>query len=129
MSQFDLIDVPSSNESIRVGSESGGTLVCKKASKVLSIKFTFSEFLSAVQEYSVLLVSFHLQRHMGNFLIQVYGPCVCKFSLLSCFEAFVNYSTFLQQCWLFYHGFRSGLTEKQQLTGKTHCQAFNYELF
>jgi hypothetical protein len=21
-------------------------------------------------------VSFHLQRHMGNFLIQVYGPCV-----------------------------------------------------
>lgn len=27
-------------------------------------------------EYSMLLVSFHLQRHMGNFLIQVYGPCV-----------------------------------------------------
>lgn len=24
----------------------------------------------------MLLVSFHLQRHMGNFLIQVYGPCV-----------------------------------------------------
>lgn len=23
----------------------------------------------------MLLVSFHLQRHMGNFLIQVYGPC------------------------------------------------------
>lgn len=30
----------------------------------------------AIQEYSVLLVSFHLQRHMGNFLIQVYGPCI-----------------------------------------------------
>nr|XP_050860893.1 gamma-aminobutyric acid receptor alpha-like isoform X9 [Vespula vulgaris] len=27
-------------------------------------------------EYSMLLVSFHLQRHMGNFLIQVYGPCI-----------------------------------------------------
>ncbi|XP_025153130.1 gamma-aminobutyric acid receptor alpha-like isoform X2 [Harpegnathos saltator] len=27
-------------------------------------------------EYSMLLVYFHLQRHMGNFLIQVYGPCV-----------------------------------------------------
>lgn len=26
--------------------------------------------------YSQLLVSFHLKRHMGNFLIQVYGPCV-----------------------------------------------------
>ncbi|XP_012224673.1 gamma-aminobutyric acid receptor alpha-like isoform X1 [Linepithema humile] len=25
---------------------------------------------------SMLLVYFHLQRHMGNFLIQVYGPCV-----------------------------------------------------
>lgn len=24
----------------------------------------------------MLLVSFHLKRHMGNFLIQVYGPCV-----------------------------------------------------
>ncbi|XP_031783046.1 GABA-gated ion channel GRD isoform X2 [Nasonia vitripennis] len=28
------------------------------------------------QKYSMLLVSFHLKRHMGNFLIQVYGPCV-----------------------------------------------------
>ncbi|XP_076295025.1 GABA-gated ion channel isoform X1 [Lasioglossum baleicum] len=27
-------------------------------------------------DYSMLLVYFHLQRHMGNFLIQVYGPCV-----------------------------------------------------
>lgn len=26
-------------------------------------------------QYSCLLVDFHLQRHMGNFLIQVYGPC------------------------------------------------------
>ncbi|XP_050702586.1 gamma-aminobutyric acid receptor alpha-like [Eriocheir sinensis] len=27
-------------------------------------------------EFSTLLASFHLQRHMGNFLITVYGPCV-----------------------------------------------------
>lgn len=27
-------------------------------------------------DYSMLLVYFHLQRHMGNFLIQVYGPCI-----------------------------------------------------
>ncbi|XP_045126054.1 gamma-aminobutyric acid receptor subunit alpha-5-like [Portunus trituberculatus] len=27
-------------------------------------------------EFSTLLASFHLQRHMGNFLIQVYGPCM-----------------------------------------------------
>ncbi|XP_064079284.1 gamma-aminobutyric acid receptor alpha-like isoform X1 [Macrobrachium nipponense] len=27
-------------------------------------------------EYSTLMASFYLQRHMGNFLIQVYGPCM-----------------------------------------------------
>ncbi|XP_037787749.1 gamma-aminobutyric acid receptor alpha-like [Penaeus monodon] len=27
-------------------------------------------------EFSTLLASFYLQRHMGNFLIQVYGPCM-----------------------------------------------------
>ncbi|XP_014612543.1 PREDICTED: gamma-aminobutyric acid receptor alpha-like isoform X2 [Polistes canadensis] len=31
---------------------------------------------SLSHEYSMLLVYFHLQRHMGNFLIQVYGPCI-----------------------------------------------------
>ncbi|XP_047111610.1 gamma-aminobutyric acid receptor alpha-like [Schistocerca piceifrons] len=48
LSQFDLIATPSANQ----------TDVLKSG------------------EYSMLLVSFHLQRHMGNFLIQVYGPCV-----------------------------------------------------
>lgn len=76
MSQFDLIDVPSSNESITVGSENVGASVCKKAS-VLFMNTKDNFCLSAMQEYSVLLVSFHLQRHMGNFLIQVYGPCIC----------------------------------------------------
>ncbi|XP_075213761.1 gamma-aminobutyric acid receptor alpha-like [Lycorma delicatula] len=48
LSQFDLIDTPSANQTdiLRSG------------------------------EYSMLVVSFHLQRHMGNFMIQVYGPCV-----------------------------------------------------
>ncbi|XP_068084324.1 gamma-aminobutyric acid receptor alpha-like isoform X2 [Anabrus simplex] len=48
LSQFDLIATPSANQT--------------------------DVLLSG--EYSMLLVSFHLQRHMGNFLIQVYGPCV-----------------------------------------------------
>nr|XP_045622071.1 gamma-aminobutyric acid receptor subunit alpha-2-like [Procambarus clarkii] len=30
----------------------------------------------AAGEFSTLLASFYLQRHMGNFLIQVYGPCM-----------------------------------------------------
>ncbi|KAG8260784.1 Gamma-aminobutyric acid receptor subunit alpha-4, partial [Homalodisca vitripennis] len=48
LSQFDLIATPAANQTDML--KSG--------------------------EYSMLLVSFHLQRHMGNFLIQVYGPCV-----------------------------------------------------
>uniref|UniRef100_A0A0K8T2K8 Gamma-aminobutyric acid receptor alpha-like n=1 Tax=Lygus hesperus TaxID=30085 RepID=A0A0K8T2K8_LYGHE len=48
LSQFDLIGTPSANQTDQL--KSG--------------------------KYSMLLVSFHLQRHMGNFLIQVYGPCV-----------------------------------------------------
>ncbi|KAJ3657419.1 hypothetical protein Zmor_009222 [Zophobas morio] len=53
LSQFDLIATPAANHT--------DTIVN-------------SDTKSA--EYSMLLVSFHLQRHMGNFLIQVYGPCV-----------------------------------------------------
>jgi gamma-aminobutyric acid receptor subunit alpha len=89
MSQFDLIEMPSSNESIRVGENMGkekGELVREQEAHLpltldnLSQNIfwqTLSPSLSAgVQEFSVLLVSFHLQRHMGNFLIQVYGPCI-----------------------------------------------------
>ncbi|KAL0125461.1 hypothetical protein PUN28_004520 [Cardiocondyla obscurior] len=50
LSQFDLVASPTANHSTAPG---------------------FSQ-----AEYSMLLVYFHLQRHMGNFLIQVYGPCV-----------------------------------------------------
>ncbi|CAG7836763.1 unnamed protein product [Allacma fusca] len=46
MSQFDLISTPSGN---------------------------VTDFLKS-GEYSFLVVSFHLQRHTGNFLIEVYGP-------------------------------------------------------
>ncbi|KAL6256803.1 hypothetical protein P5V15_011742 [Pogonomyrmex californicus] len=50
LSQFDLVANPTANHS------------------------TASGFSHA--NYSMLLVYFHLQRHMGNFLIQVYGPCI-----------------------------------------------------
>jgi hypothetical protein len=46
-------------------------------SQTFRLKY-FKNIFIALQEYSVLLVSFHLQRHMGNFLIQVYGPCIRK---------------------------------------------------
>ncbi|XP_011329536.1 gamma-aminobutyric acid receptor alpha-like isoform X2 [Ooceraea biroi] len=50
LSQFDLVANPTANHSTAPG---------------------FSH-----ANYSILHVYFHLQRHMGNFLIQVYGPCV-----------------------------------------------------
>ncbi|KAK6618047.1 hypothetical protein RUM44_002489 [Polyplax serrata] len=56
LSQFDLIANISGNQT---------DVVNIVHSKVYTIK-----------KYSMLLVSFHLQRHMGNFLIQVYGPCI-----------------------------------------------------
>ncbi|XP_067644044.1 gamma-aminobutyric acid receptor alpha-like isoform X2 [Eurosta solidaginis] len=40
-------------------------------------------------EYSMLMVNFHLQRHMGNFLIQVYGPC-CLLVVLSWVSFWLN---------------------------------------
>ncbi|NP_001234887.1 GABA-gated ion channel GRD precursor [Nasonia vitripennis] len=53
LSQFDLVGNPTANATDSTLSQN-----------------------SLVAEYSMLLVSFHLKRHMGNFLIQVYGPCV-----------------------------------------------------
>jgi len=38
--------------------------------------FNNINYIYILAEFSMLLVSFHLQRHMGNFLIQVYGPCI-----------------------------------------------------
>ncbi|XP_023298738.2 gamma-aminobutyric acid receptor alpha-like [Lucilia cuprina] len=44
---------------------------------------------SQTSEYSMLMVNFHLQRHMGNFLIQVYGPC-CLLVVLSWVSFWLN---------------------------------------
>ncbi|XP_053953477.1 gamma-aminobutyric acid receptor alpha-like [Anastrepha ludens] len=44
---------------------------------------------SRASEYSMLMVNFHLQRHMGNFLIQVYGPC-CLLVVLSWVSFWLN---------------------------------------
>jgi hypothetical protein len=66
-------------------------------SEAYELKFQFYLFLSSVayftvsQEFSVLMVSFHLQRHMGNFLIQVYGPCVRMFEQHPIYCAFVKF--------------------------------------
>ncbi|XP_071744347.1 gamma-aminobutyric acid receptor subunit alpha-6 isoform X2 [Lepeophtheirus salmonis] len=48
LSQFDLIQAPTGNSTVIVNNGA----------------------------HSTLLVNFHLQRHMGNFMIQVYGPCI-----------------------------------------------------
>ncbi|XP_065362167.1 gamma-aminobutyric acid receptor alpha-like [Calliphora vicina] len=45
--------------------------------------------MSQTSEYSTLMVNFHLQRHMGNFLIQVYGPC-CLLVVLSWVSFWLN---------------------------------------
>ncbi|XP_044729763.1 gamma-aminobutyric acid receptor alpha-like [Chrysoperla carnea] len=64
LSQFDLIATPAANQTDIILASN------PKQGRSAASKATF------VSEYSMLLVSFHLQRHMGNFLIQVYGPCV-----------------------------------------------------
>ncbi|CAG9762963.1 unnamed protein product [Ceutorhynchus assimilis] len=77
LSQFDLIDTPAGNQTYSVIS-STTEAKSPKIKQKLSEHWGFeSQFPTNVpDEYSMLLVSFHLQRHMGNFLIQVYGPCV-----------------------------------------------------
>ncbi|XP_049825678.1 gamma-aminobutyric acid receptor alpha-like [Aethina tumida] len=65
LSQFDLIATPAANNTDTL--PNSDTLTGYRPSINTPIHLT---------EYSMLLVSFHLQRHMGNFLIQVYGPCV-----------------------------------------------------
>ncbi|XP_052871902.1 gamma-aminobutyric acid receptor alpha-like [Anopheles cruzii] len=95
LSQFDLVDCPAGNVTDRVvhnTASAGATVLNGAASNVdlelgLVLDGGTGRTTAAggsgnangklyVSEYSMLLVSFHLQRHMGNFLIQVYGPCV-----------------------------------------------------
>ncbi|KAK5643820.1 hypothetical protein RI129_007665 [Pyrocoelia pectoralis] len=61
LSQFDLIATPAANHTDTVVNSDIKSGVC---------------CVFMTPKYSMLLVSFHLQRHMGNFLIQVYGPCI-----------------------------------------------------
>ncbi|XP_055691528.1 gamma-aminobutyric acid receptor alpha-like [Lutzomyia longipalpis] len=61
LSQFDLVDCPAENVTDTVLHGDTANQPTHKA---------------RIAEYSMLLVNFHLQRHMGNFLIQVYGPCI-----------------------------------------------------
>ncbi|XP_065078332.1 gamma-aminobutyric acid receptor alpha-like [Ochlerotatus camptorhynchus] len=70
LSQFDLVDCPAGNmtDSVVHNTALAGATVLNADDDI--------ETKLYVSNYSMLLVSFHLQRHMGNFLIQVYGPCV-----------------------------------------------------
>ena len=62
--QFDLISSTISNE----------TVTFNKGQYHYKLR-TFS-ILTFLESHSSLMVSFHLQRHMGDFIIQVYGPCI-----------------------------------------------------
>ncbi|XP_058457753.1 gamma-aminobutyric acid receptor alpha-like isoform X2 [Malaya genurostris] len=75
LSQFDLVDCPAGNVTDRVfhSTASMGAAVLNNVNDIDELDPNAKLYVS---EYSMLLVSFHLQRHMGNFLIQVYGPCV-----------------------------------------------------
>lgn len=71
-------------------------LLCKRGERVgYSLTMSLWQALqnafvySFSAEYSMLMVNFHLQRHMGNFLIQVYGPC-CLLVVLSWVSFWLN---------------------------------------
>ncbi|XP_055593191.1 gamma-aminobutyric acid receptor alpha-like [Uranotaenia lowii] len=75
LSQFDLVDCPAGNVTDRVV-HSTASVGATSLNNLDDIEGGDPGTRLYVSEYSMLLVSFHLQRHMGNFLIQVYGPCV-----------------------------------------------------
>ncbi|XP_040171724.1 gamma-aminobutyric acid receptor alpha-like [Anopheles arabiensis] len=90
LSQFDLVEWPAGNVTDRVvhnTASAGATVLNGMGSADLELGLGLDGGVGRatggegngklyMSEYSMLLVSFHLQRHMGNFLIQVYGPCV-----------------------------------------------------
>ncbi|XP_071439192.1 gamma-aminobutyric acid receptor alpha-like [Hetaerina americana] len=82
LSQFDLITTPTANQTDALKTGRGRAAAAKVGGIAGSPVGTLahvdprSATVVTVSEYSMLVVSFHLQRHMGNFLIQVYGPCV-----------------------------------------------------
>ena len=68
LSQFDLIQTPTGN----------ATTIVNKGFELSQYKTRLHDLqrLSFAGIHSTLVVGFLLQRHMGNFVIQVYGPCV-----------------------------------------------------
>ncbi|XP_035894192.1 gamma-aminobutyric acid receptor alpha-like [Anopheles stephensi] len=91
LSQFDLVEWPAGNVTDRVvhnTPSAGATVLNGMNNADLELGLGLDGGVGRtttggegngklyMSEYSMLLVSFHLQRHMGNFLIQVYGPCV-----------------------------------------------------
>ncbi|XP_053659998.1 gamma-aminobutyric acid receptor alpha-like [Anopheles marshallii] len=91
LSQFDLVEWPAGNVTDRVvhnTASAGATVLNGMNNADLELGLGLDGGVGRtttggegngklyMSEYSMLLVSFHLQRHMGNFLIQVYGPCV-----------------------------------------------------
>ncbi|XP_037908522.1 gamma-aminobutyric acid receptor alpha-like isoform X2 [Hermetia illucens] len=76
LSQFDLVDCPAGNSTDTV-------------LKTPSIQMGNQTPSHTPSQYSMLMVDFHLQRHMGNFLIQVYGPC-CLLVVLSWVSFWLN---------------------------------------
>nr|CAD7202588.1 unnamed protein product [Timema douglasi] len=79
LSQFDLIATPSANQTDQLKSgraDTAQSAIRKHIKLRLNLRRKRDSRSALIGEYSMLLVSFHLQRHMGNFLIQVYGPCV-----------------------------------------------------
>ena len=86
LSQFDLIATPTGNE----------TTERSKGS------------------YSTLLVSFHLQRHMGDFVIQVSSSCLM--TEVPYLSSRLSRCTDRVSCWWLYPGSPSGSIERQLQT-------------
>lgn len=72
MSQFDLVSTPVSNYTLNFKHGMLGTL----AAKNLVLFLHYGKLCKPSGNHSMISVHFNLHRHMGSFLIQVYGPCI-----------------------------------------------------
>ncbi|XP_055907991.1 gamma-aminobutyric acid receptor alpha-like [Eupeodes corollae] len=86
LSQFDLVDCPAGNTTDTVQKIHTKSTKSRTHNQHLQHK---EQVRTIKAEYSMLMVNFHLQRHMGNFLIQVYGPC-CLLVVLSWVSFWLN---------------------------------------
>lgn len=87
LSQFDLVDCPAGNTTDTV--QKIHTKSTKSRTNNQHLQQQKEQIRTIKAEYSMLMVNFHLQRHMGNFLIQVYGPC-CLLVVLSWVSFWLN---------------------------------------